>query len=39
MWNINVDNIVVSKSVETKTNSKYLTGIKFDKAITPLDNA
>ena len=36
MWNVNVDNIVVSKSIETKTNSKYLIGIKFDKAITPL---
>ena len=22
-WNVNVDNIVISKSVKTKTNSKY----------------
>ena len=36
IWDINVDNIVVSKLVETKTNSKYLIGIKFDKAIKPL---
>ena len=28
--------MVVSKLVETKTNSKYLIGIKFDKAIRPL---
>ena len=33
---VNADNIVVSKLVETKTNSKYLIGIKFDKAIRPL---
>ena len=33
---VNVDNIVVSKLIETKTNSKYLIGIKFDKAIRPL---
>ena len=36
IWDVNVDNIVVSKSVETKTNSKYLIGIKFDKVIRPL---
>ena len=35
-WDINVDNIVASKLVETKTNSKYLIGMKFDKAIRPL---
>ena len=23
IWNINIDNIVISKLVETKTNSKY----------------
>ena len=34
--NVNFDNIVVSKLVETKTNSRYLIGIKFDKAIIPL---
>ena len=32
IWDVNVDNIVVSKVIETKTNSKYLIGIKFDKA-------
>ena len=26
IWNFNVDNIVISKLVQTKTNSKYLTG-------------
>ena len=33
---VNVDNIVISKLIETKTNSKYLIGIKFDKTIRPL---
>ena len=32
MWDVNVDNIVFSKLIETKTNSN-LIGIKFDKAI------
>ena len=36
IWDVNVDNIVISKLVKTKTNSKYLIGIKFDKAIRPL---
>ena len=36
IWDIDVDNIVISKLVKTKTNSKYLIGIKFDKAIRPL---
>ena len=36
IWDVNVENIVVSKLVETKTNSKYLIGIKFDKARRPL---
>ena len=36
IWDVNVDNIVVSKLVETKPNSKYLIAIKFDKAIRPL---
>ena len=36
IWDVNVDNIVVSKLIETKTNSKYLIGMKFDKAIRPL---
>ena len=31
IWNVNVDNIVISKLVKTKTNSKYLTGYS-DKA-------
>ena len=34
-WDVNVNNIVVSKLVESETNSKYLIGIKFDKAIRP----
>ena len=36
IWDVYVDNIVISKLVKTKTNSKYLIGIKFDKAIRPL---
>ena len=36
VWNVNVDNIVISKLIETKTNSKNLIGIKFDKIIGPL---
>ena len=35
IWNINVDNIIISKLVETKTNSKYLIG-HLDKVITLL---
>ena len=34
IWDVNVDNIVISKLVKTKINSKYLIGIKFDKAIS-----
>ena len=34
--NVNIDNIVISKLVKTKSNSKYLIGIKSDKAIRPL---
>ena len=26
IWDVNVDNIVISKLVKTKTNSKYLVG-------------
>ena len=26
IWDVNVDNIVISKLVKTKTNSKYLIG-------------
>ena len=29
IWGFNVDNIVLSKSVETKTNSKYLIGYLY----------
>ena len=36
IWYVNVDNIVISKLVQTKADSKYMTGIKFDKAIRPL---
>ena len=32
---VSVDYIVISKLVKTKTNSKYLIDIKFDKAIRP----
>ena len=34
-WDVNVDNIVISKFVKTKTNSKYLIGY-LDKDIRPL---
>ena len=36
IWDANVDSIVISKFVKTKTNSKYLIGIKLDKVIRPL---
>ena len=35
-WDVNVDITVFLKLIETKTDSKYLIGIKFDKAIRPL---
>ena len=35
IWDVNVDNIVISKLVKTKTNSKCLIGY-LDKAIRPL---
>ena len=35
IWDVNVDNIVISKLVKTKTNSKYLIGY-LDKTIRPL---
>ena len=35
IWDVNVDNIVISKLVETKINSKYLIGY-IDKDIRPL---
>ena len=34
VWDCNVDNIVISKLIETKTNSKYLI-IYLDKVIRP----
>ena len=34
--NWDVDYIVLSKLIKTKTNSNYLVGIKLDKAIRPL---
>ena len=34
IWYVNVDNIVISELIKPKT--KYLIGIKFDKAIRPL---
>ena len=34
--NVNIDNIVISKLIKTKSNSKYLIGIKSDKVIRPL---
>ena len=37
IWDANVANIVISKLVKTKPNSKYLIGTKFNKAIRTLD--
>ena len=34
IWDVNVKNML--KLVKTKTNSRYLIGTKFDKAIRPL---
>ena len=28
IWNVNVDNVVISNLIETKSNSKYLTVIR-----------
>ena len=36
IWDVNVENIVISKLINTKPSSKYLIGIKFDKAIRAL---
>ena len=36
IWDVNVDNTVISKLTETKNNSKHLIGIKFDKGLRPL---
>ena len=35
IWDVNVENIVISKLVKTKNNSNYCIGY-LDKAITPL---
>ena len=35
IWEVNVDNIVISNLIKTKTNSKYLIGY-LDKVIRPL---
>ena len=35
VWNVNVDNIVISNITETKNNSKYLIGY-LDEVIRPL---
>ena len=35
IWDVNVDNIVISKLVKTKTNSKYCIGY-LDEPIRPL---
>ena len=36
IWYVNVNYIVISKLVKTKTDPKYLVGLKFNKAIRPL---
>ena len=36
IWDVNVDDIVISKLVKTKASSGYLIRIKFDIAIRPL---
>ena len=35
IWDLNIDNIVISKLIKTKTNFKYLVGY-LDRAIKPL---
>ena len=35
IWDVNIDNLVISKSIETKTSSKYLIGY-LGKVIRPL---
>ena len=37
IWDVNVDNKVISKLIETETNSKYLIGY-LDKVIRPLSS-
>ena len=36
IWDVNFDNIIISKLVKTKTNSKYFIGY-LDKAVRQLD--
>ena len=36
VWDISVNNIAITKLVKTKTNSKYLIRLKFDKVTIPL---
>ena len=36
LWDVDVDNIVVSNFVKAKTNSKYLVRINLDKGIVQL---
>ena len=36
IFNVNVDNIIISKLIEAENNYKYLIGIKFDKDTRPL---
>ena len=35
IWNVNIDNIIISKLIETKINYKYLIGY-LDKVIRPV---
>ena len=35
-WDVSVDNIFIPNLTETKTNSKYLIAMKFEKAVRPL---
>ena len=35
-WDVSVNNIFISNLIETKTNSKYLIAMKFEKAVRPL---
>ena len=36
IWDVNFDNIFISKLVKVKTNSKYFIGMKFNKTTRPL---
>ena len=36
IWDVNVENIIISKLIKTKSNSKYLIEIKLDRAKRPL---